>query len=210
MNQSAFREKILPLVLPALLIGVAYLLAPQMGTWAQNVNPSGRADRLQSAIKSAGLAPNAEEVMRIREQALESQIAVDALRADKAQFEKKWQDLVGVVSNLPRQTEVTALIEEHFGLHGLFILEQAAVEGSEKQIPASLKAAIARLAEKIPGHKTELMRFRVVGQYKDVLLALDGLTKTSGWKAVPVGMGMEEADLKNDARTWTLLLWIKP
>lgn len=196
------RDKILVMILPALLTLLAYLywfFFPIRGEILKAYNELRSLQARQPSL--AQLQLKAARVSQLKDD-------LERCQQQKQDLEKQWQALVGGGAETGRRSlkieGLTALLKQH----GLNILEQAQAEGSkESNMPPALAGVVKRMSEAGEQHRPQVWRFRVQGSYLSLLRVLSRLGQ-GDTLVIPLSLTMKEAEWHSDVREWTLLLWI--
>ncbi|MFN4259450.1 MAG: hypothetical protein ACK4RK_09125 [Gemmataceae bacterium] len=207
----ATRETILRLLFPALLVVFVYFIAaPWMGSWGDMINPSAQYQKLQESLSAdrqrtphwAQLSREQDQILDLREQ-----LAQDQARA--AELRQRWESLTGALQSNGSRAATLARVENLLSSHNLLHLEQGPANSGNTpgQLPPSLQTVLQVMTDNRATHEAQLVRFRFVGRYLDVLEAVGELAEKN-WHAIPVSLSMEEADLNGEERIWTLLVWM--
>lgn len=205
-------ETLLKLILPALLVIFGYFIAAPylLGSWGTVINPQKTLSDLETRVQNErARAPSPAALAQEQAQLEDAQDLSVELRQAQAAVQLRWQSLTGGRSASSRRLDVLAGVGQLLKDHGLRTLEQGPVEGDAAKVPlpASLQAALEEMTGPKGDGQGQMVRFKFVGRYLAVRLALQELA-TRSWTAFPVGLTMEETDVDRAERTWTLVVWI--
>jgi hypothetical protein len=198
--KSSPRDKVLALILPALLAGVGYLF---LYYWPEEKILNGQREQL---IALRQKAPGVRMQLAQKQQQLaQADQELKALNDDMAKLEARWTSLVGSASTDRLTAEK---IDQLTGLlirHGLTVLEIGPAKGDElARVPPALEAIAKRIGEK-SGGKLPQYRLRLSGSYLGLLRVLEHVNDREA-VAIPISLTMKENE--EGFREWVLVVWI--
>jgi len=202
MTVTTNREKMLLLLLPAMVIAGGYSL-----------KLSGISARLTAATAALAAAeksvpaPAAVQAQQQRLAELNQRLAEIELQT--SEWERIWGEMrASRAGNSHARIETIEGLTEVLNRNDLELQEGGPAETSESaRLPKELEELVKLLAEKQASTQPQLWRVRFIGRYGDVMDALEEL-QTEEPLAIPVHLQMTNASLTTDLRTWTLYLWI--
>jgi hypothetical protein len=201
---SAQRDVVLRMLLPALAIAVLYFFA--FNEHAQLI----AANEILEGAKAAAVSP--QEIAPVRESLAKLNAEQAEMKQKKLAMDERWTRLTTLRSNTPAQRasalrQLTKMLWDR----GLVPYEEAPEAGGsgQGQLPGSFDDVIKKISTTPNGSappQARLWRIRFYGRYSDVAATLSLLGDTE-LALVPVGLTMSEAHPDTDWRMWTLLLW---
>lgn len=196
------RQRLLFILLPALLIGVGYLLLFGRSAMEQLQRAEQRlADARSKATPRAQLEAEKARLSRLqREQ--------QQLHTEEKTLQAHLDTLLATFASSQRRTEASAALSHLLHTHGLRLLEEMPQPLDPKMpLPVTLQRLVARLKEQTTSTTVQLWQVRFSGRYLDVLAALESFGEGE-LLAIPLRLTMEEASVTTDQRRWSLLLWL--
>lgn len=198
--KSSPRDKVLALILPAMLAGVCYIF---FYYWPEQKILNSQQEQL-IAIRQK--APGVQmQLMQKRQQLAQVDGELQALNDDMAKLEERWKALAGSAS--PNRLAAEKL-EQLTGLlirHGLTVLEVHPAKGDElARVPPALEAIAKRIGAKSGGQPPQY-RLRLSGSYLGLLRVLEQVNDGEAI-AIPISLTMKENE--EGFREWVLVVWI--
>lgn len=198
MKKLTERDKTLAMILPALVIVMAYGLFFLRGK-------ANELKRTNDALAKAK-APSLAETAAKRVEAVKLTEETQVLQAKLAAVQKKWgYETVFCAMGTQRHDRVEKLTNLLKKYH-LTSMEDAEAESKDAKVSVPLESMMQKIAQQAPAQKPQLRRIRFYGRFADVHDALDELAK-GPVLAIPVGLGMKTTS-SADLREWTLLVWL--
>ncbi|MBL8797620.1 MAG: hypothetical protein JNM56_27215 [Planctomycetia bacterium] len=197
---SSPRDKVLAMILPALLTGLCYLYFYYYPA-QQTLNK--QHDALLNLRRNA---PNVRMQLLQKQQKLaEAEAELKAVNDEYAQVEARWKALAGGPSSerLPAEKieQLTALLIRN----GMTVLECKPAQGEgQANVPPALQAVAKRIGEQTGG-KPAQYRLRVAGSYLGLLRVLERVNEREP-VAIPISLSMKEHE--EGYREWVLVVWI--
>jgi len=198
--KSSPRDKVLALILPAMLTGVCYIF---FYYWPEQQTLGKQREQLLALRQKA---PGVRMQLAQKQQQLEQVDGeLKALQDDMAKLEDRWKWLAGSAS----ADRLTAeKIDQLTGLlirHGLTVLEIGPAKGdNQAQVPPALEAIAKRIGEKTGGQPPQY-RLRLSGSYLGLLRVLEQVNDREPI-AIPISLTMKENE--EGFREWVLVVWI--
>lgn len=201
MKQLSERDKMLAMILPALVIGLVYGFFVLRG----KVTELTRAQATLAKSKP----PSAAEIAVKRGEVAKAAAEMQTLEAKLAVVQKKWgyetAFCAAGTQRLERVEKLTNLMNKY---HLTSLEDSAGDTGSAKDGRASpaLESMMKKIAHLSDTQKPHLRRIRFIGRFVDVHDALEELAK-GPVLAIPVGLSMKTTK-HAELREWTLLVWL--
>jgi hypothetical protein len=146
---------------------------------------------------------------------LQQQGMVARLQRDVAELEKRKVNLdrqkaevrgeVAAPSRHAHERELNALLVRH---HLELIEESPPAQGGVAKLPRSVVEAMRPMGDAQWEKSAQVRSFRFTGRFMDVLAAIQELTQDETPPGIPISVTMADANLLDDRRTWTLLVWM--
>jgi len=197
MNAES-RDSILRMLLPAILVGAAYVTL---------FNRSGELEAANKRLEAArASAPDPFALQQASVKMAKTAGEKAEVEAEKTALDGQWSQLLAFPATSPaKRAAALRQLTRMLWDRGLYPFEESPAEGSG-QLPASFDDVLKRLATAGAPTQPRLWKVSFYGRYSDVVdtLALIGDTDVG---LVPVGLTMSEARPETSWRIWTLLLW---
>lgn len=217
MEQSN-RDRILAMLLPAILIGVGYFLF---------FNEQKTLDEVRAGLQAAQVAAVGPEAVGMQRMKLaELQKEADDLKAATTMLMERRKELANVGSISPvMRTQALRKLSGMLWERGLFPFEESSLQGEATRLSPSFDGVLKTLAgppagtvvnpfspppvasSASAGGEQRVWRIRFYGRYADVLETLEAL-RDSDSPIIPISLTMSESRTETQWRSWTLLLWI--
>lgn len=217
MEQSN-RDRVLAMLLPAILIGVGYFLFFS----EQKTLDEARAGL--EAAKSSAVGPEAVGLQRMKLAAMQKESS--DLKAATTLLMERRKELASVGSISPiMRTQALRKLSGMLWERGLFPFEESSLQGESTRLSPSFDGVLKTLAGPPAGTtvnpfapqpptnsnaaagEQRVWRIRFYGRYADVLETLEAL-RDSDSPIIPISLTMSESRTETQWRSWTLLLWI--
>ena len=195
------RDRILMMILPALVIAVGYGLFFFRGQY--RTHAAAQTALAEARVKS--LPPNALAAqrsvqMRLEKEERELQAQLEALQAE-------WRYAAAFAAAPAQRTQRVEKLTALWKKHNVAVLEDTLAESHRD---AKLSPAVERLAKKLAQDagvpKLQERRIRIVARYHDLLDVFEELAHGEAL-AIPVGLTMKPHD-DSIYREWVVLIWI--
>ena len=194
------RDKMLALVLPALIVFIGYILFFFRGKLAEN----GKAAAELEAARA--VAPSSEVVQTHELKVLELEKLRDEIKKELNENKSRCQALLAACAASTGRSERVAKLTRLMNKHDLDLLEDRNAEAAKE---GKLSRALEKLSERaadVGGPRPELRQVRFHGRYRDVHQLLQELSQGDVF-AIPVGLTMS-TNSDPERREWTMLVWI--
>ncbi len=217
MEQSN-RDRILAMLLPAILVGVGYFLF---------FNEQKSLDEARAGLQAAQIAAVGPEAVGLQRMKLaELQKEDGELKAATTMLMERRKELASVGSISPvMRTQALRKLSGMLWERGLFPFEESSLQGESTRLSPSFDGVLKTLAgppagtavnpfspppvasSNNIGGEQRVWRIRFYGRYADVLETLEAL-RDSDSPIIPISLTMSESRTETQWRSWTLLLWI--
>ena len=200
MKPLSERDRVLAMILPALIIGLGYGFFVLRGKVTELT-------RTQAALAKSK-PPSAAEFAVKHAEFAKATAETHLLEAKLAAVQKKWSYETAFCAagceRLNRVEKLTNLLNKY----RLTLLEDAGADSGAKDAKSSptLDSLMKKIANLSDAQKPHLRRIRLYGRFVDVHDALEELAK-GPVLAIPVGLSMKTTK-HADLREWTLLVWL--
>lgn len=216
MEQSS-RDKILAMLLPAILIGCGYFLL-----FNKQKDLDAACAAYDAAVMSA-VDPMLVNVERMKLAELNEKAG--ELKEATAQLTRRREELASLGKAAPiMRTQALRRLSAMLWDRGLFPYEESAVSDNSAKLSPSFDGILKKLATPpataanptpapLPasgiggGDQHRVWRVRFYGRYADVMKMLEEL-RDSKSPVIPISLDMSEMRTETQWRSWTLLLWI--
>jgi hypothetical protein len=203
MKASSARERVLTIVLPALLVVVVYGMFAFGGRQKALTKALDDLERTRAkAPAPAVLAGKQAEIKRVN-------LELETLQKNVAELKVKSDKLMTPFLQPEERQHRIDRLHDLLHYNNLVLLRESPAEGSKDGRDMRLSPSQDRLhkllTEKSPAqHRPQLYRVDVAGRYLDMLEFLKALSE-GDTIAIPLGLGMQD---EKGRREWTLLVWI--
>lgn len=196
------RDKILLLVLPAMLVALGYglfFLLPGMKTRA----------KLEKDLAAArGKLPSSAETAQAASRLRQADESLARAKKQQQELQTAWQELTRPCVNHSRRADRWTCLMSLLKRHQIHVVDHAPHDGTAKHKTSLPLEKLARsIAEQHTQEQPQLWRLHLVGSYLSVLKALEDLGSGEA-VAIPVSLSMTRPDTATKLREWTILLWI--
>lgn len=203
--KTSERDKVLAMILPALLIAMGYLFFYLIGDLRLIA-------RLEEEVKKARVkVPDPDQRFALEDKLREISAQMEELKQGQNYLEQRWRNLA---QPWAEESHRHYRLKQVLGLlarYRLTLLEHGPGEGQGTAARVTLSASLGRMSKQIQHHHPakaapQLWRIHLAGSYASMQEALRGLADSEPL-ALPVSLSLEETKT-GTPRQWTLWIWI--